>query len=52
LWDLLDVVDPPRLQLVQDEPRRALPEPAPRRGWSDVYDPYDPPPLVFRRRHD
>jgi hypothetical protein len=54
LWDLLDVVDPrPQLKLVQDErPTPAAAEPAPRRGWTDVYDPYNPPPLAFRRRFD
>lgn len=46
LWDHLDVVDPPRLQLVTDRPRPSPPEPAPRRGWADAYDPYNPPPLL------
>jgi hypothetical protein len=52
LWDLLDVIDPkPELKLVVDElPAPSSPLPAPRRGWKEAYDPYDPPPLVFRRR--
>lgn len=54
LWDLLDVVDPrPELKLVEDEARHpASLTPAPRQGWREVYDPYDPPPLVFRKRRD
>lgn len=54
LWDLLDVVDPkPELKLVDDEPKPlAGPALAPRRGWSEAYDPYDPPPLIFRKRRD
>jgi hypothetical protein len=53
LWDLLDVLDPkPRLKLVEDEtPAPSGPLPAPRRGWTEAYDPYDPPPLLFRRRN-
>lgn len=51
LWDLLDVVDPPRhLELVRDSAPRA-PQLAPRCGWAETYDPYDPPPLVFRQRY-